>query len=197
MPPTAWYNLEVLNNYSNGAKAPRIAIVKLNDFLAGVVGARIVSLRTKTDVKLLASSRTKFPKGISKIASRNGTIGAKYQNAVNNRLASDFPEDKNIQELPFFEAESLWKGKGRNVDNFLVEHSETRERYLKFLPKLDNDGFNRTESIYVDNATGEEISKADFEEFLPKQNSTPFHGVNWQVIKTANVIGIGQVPIDA
>jgi len=169
--------------------------MKLNDFLAGVVGARIVSLKTKTDVKLLAASKAKFPKGISKIASRNGTIGAKYQNAVNNKIAGEF--EGEISELPFFEAESLWKGKGRNVDNFLVEHSETKEKYLKFLPKQDSEGFNRTESIYVDNATGLEICKDDFAEFLPKQNSTPFHGVNWQVIKTANVIGIGQVPIDA
>jgi hypothetical protein len=167
--------------------------MKLNDFLAGVVGARIVSLRTKTDVKLLASSRTKFPKGISKIASRNGTIGAKYQNAVNNKMAGEF--EGEISELPFFEAESLWKGKGRNVDNFLVEHSETRERYLKFLPKQDAEGFNRTESIYIDNATGVEISKADFEEFLPKQNSTPFHGVNWQVLKLSSVIGINKIEI--
>ena len=169
--------------------------MKLNDFLAGVVGARIVSLKTKTDVKLLAASKAKFPKGISKIASRNGTIGAKYQNAVNNKMAGEF--EGEISELPFFEAESLWKGKGRSVDNFLVEHTGTGDRYLKFLPKLDNDGFNRTESIYVDNATGEEISKADFEEFLPKSSTGSFHGVNWQVIKTANVIGIGQVPIDA
>lgn len=169
--------------------------MKLNDYLMGITGAKIVSLRTKTDVKLLASGKAKFPKGISKIASRNGTIGAKYQNAVNNRLASDFPEDKNIQELPFFEAESLWKGKGRNVDNFLVEHSETRERYLKFLPKQDAEGFNRTESIYIDNATGVEISKADFEEFLPKQNSTPFHGVAWQVLKLSSVIGINKIEI--
>ena len=169
--------------------------MKLNDFLAGVVGAKIVSLNTKTDVKMLASSKSRFPKGISKIASRNGMIGAKYSNAVNNKIAANF--EGEIDNLPHFEAESLWKGKGRNVDSFLVEHSETKERYLKFLPKLDSDGFNRTESIYVDNATGLEICKEDFAEFLPKQNSTPFHGVNWQVIKTTNVIGFGQTPIDA
>lgn len=169
--------------------------MKLNDFLAGVVGAKIVSLKTKTEVKLLAAGKAKFPKGISKIASRNGMIGAKYQNAVNNKIAGEF--EGEIDNLPHFEAESLWKGKGRSVDNFLVEHSETKERYLKFLPKLDSDGFNRTESIYIDNATGLEICKEDFAEFLPKQNSTPFHGVNWQVIKTTNVIGFGQTPIDA
>lgn len=169
--------------------------MKLNDFLMGVAGAKIVSLKTKTDVKLLASGKSKFPKGISKIASRNGMIGAKYQNAVNNKMAAEFPTEKNIQELPFFEAESLWKGKGRNVDNFLVEHSETGEKYLKFLPKQDSEGFNRTEAIYVDNATGLEISKEDFAEFLPKQNSTPFHGVNWQVLKLGSLIGINNIEI--
>lgn len=169
--------------------------MKLNDYLMGITGAKIVSLKTKTDVKLLASGKAKFPKGISKLASRNGMIGAKYSNAVNNKMAANF--EGEIDNLPHFEAESLWKGKGRNVDNFLVEHSETRERYLKFLPKLDAEGFNRTESIYVDNATGLEICKEDFAEFLPKQNSTPFHGVAWQVIRCTNVIGVGQTPIDA
>jgi hypothetical protein len=170
--------------------------MKLNDFLAGVVGARIVSLKTKTDVKLLASGKAKFPKGISKIASRNGTIGAKYQNAVNNKLVANLQPTDDVEKVPFFEAESLWKGKGRNVDNFLVEHSETKEKYLKFLPKVDNDGFNRTESIYIDNATGVEICKDDFAEFLPKQNSTPFHGVAWQVLKLNSVIGINQITLD-
>lgn len=168
--------------------------MKLNDFLAGVVGARIVSLRTKTDVKLLAASKARFPKGISKLASRNGMIGAKYSNAVNNKLAANF--EGEIENLPHFEAESLWKGKGRNVDNFLVEHSETGEKYLKFLPKQDAEGFNRTESIYIDNSTGVEICKEDFAEFLPKQNSTPFHGVAWQVLKLNSVIGINQITLD-
>ena len=171
--------------------------MKLNDFLAGVVGAKIVSLKTKTDVKLLAAGKARFPKGISKIASRNGTIGAKYQNAVNNKMASKLSPSDSVEDLPFFEAESLWKGKGRSVDNFLVEHSETGERYLKFLPKLDNDGFNRTESIYINNATGEEIVKADFEALLTPPSRGSFNGVNWQVIKTTNVIGFGQTPIDA
>lgn len=169
--------------------------MKLNDYLMGITGAKIVSLRTKTDVKLLASGKARFPKGISKLASRNGTIGAKYQNAVNNKMAANF--EGEIDNLPHFEAESLWKGKGRNVDNFLVEHSETKEKYLKFLPKQDAEGFNRTESIYINNATGEEIVKADFEEFLPKSSTGSFHGVNWQVIKASNVIGFGQVAIDA
>jgi hypothetical protein len=191
-----WYNLEVLNNYSNGANAPRIAIVKLNDYLMGIAGARIVSLRTKTDVKLLAASKTKFPKGISKIASRNGTIGAKYQNAVNNKLVANLQPTDDVEKVPFFEAESLWKGKGRNVDNFLVEHSETKEKYLKFLPKQDSEGFNRTESIYVDNATGVEICKEDFAEFMPKQNSVSSHGVNWQVIKVSSLLGINQITLD-
>lgn len=162
--------------------------MNIDSYLAGVKGSKIVSLQTKTDVKLLAASKTKFPKGISKLATRNGIIGAKYENSVNNKLAANFEGD--IQDLPHFEAESLWKGKGKNIDNYLVGHVDTGKRYLKFLPKLDADGFNRTESVYIDNATGQEISKEDFGEFLPKQSPAPFHGVKWQVVALENVISI-------
>lgn len=163
--------------------------MSINKFLANLNGAKIVSLRTKTDVKMLAASRQKFPKGISKIAVRNGIIGASYENAVNNQLERE-------EKLPEFQAESLWKGKGRSVSSFLVEHCETKEQYLKFLPKTNSIGNNITKSIYVDNATGLEIEQSEFSEFMPKGGYSVSNvqgtekEIKWQVIAIKNVIGI-------
>lgn len=159
----------------------------LQNFLDKINGARIVSLRTKTPVKLLAAGKTAFPAGISKIAVRNGILGTDYSSVTNRAIARNAPENS---EIPEFQAESLWKGKGKNVSKFLVEHVDTKKQYLKFLPKI-SDGHNVTKSIFIDNATGKEISKEDFEEYMPKQSSGQnFAGVAWQVIALENVVDI-------
>lgn len=175
----ASYNLNGMNTMSN---------FDLQSFLAKINGARIVSLKTKTQVKLLASGKAAFPSGISKIAVRNGILGTDYTSVTNRAIAKNTPENN---EIPEFQAESLWKGKGRNVSKFLVEHIDTGKQYLKFLPKLDSQDHNVTKSIFVDNATGKEISKQDFEAYMPKQSSGQnFAGVAWQVITLENVVDI-------
>ncbi len=155
--------------------------MNLHETIAKLQSAKIVSIRTKTPVKMLAASKAVFPKGVSKISLRNGIVGASYENAVNNKLERE-------NEIPDFKAESLWKGKGRTISNFLVEHTDTHEQYLKFLPRTI-DGKNVTKSIYVDNNTGLEIDSSEVAKYMPayKENSS---GVNWQVIKLENIIGI-------
>ncbi len=160
----------------------------LQNFLGQINGARIVSLKTKTPVKLLAAAKTVFPAGISKIAVRNGILGTDYSSVTNKAIARNAPENS---EVPAFEAESLWKGKGKNVSKFLVEHVDTGKQYLKFLPKISSEGHNVTKSIFIDNATGEEIYKEKFEAYMPKQSSGQnFAGVAWQVIALENVVDI-------
>jgi hypothetical protein len=160
----------------------------LQNFLGQINGARIVSLKTKTPVKLLAAAKTVFPAGISKIAVRNGILGTDYTSVTNRALARNAPENSDVPE---FQAESLWKGKGKNVSKFLVEHVDTGKQYLKFLPKISSEGHNVTKSIFIDNATGKEISKEKFDAYMPKQSSGQnFAGVAWQVVDINNIIDI-------
>jgi hypothetical protein len=156
--------------------------MSIHDTLVKLDSAKIVSLRTKTQCKLLAASKTKFPKGVSKIATRNGIIGASYENSVNNSL-------RRGGEVPDFKAESLWKGRGRSINKFLVENTETHKQYLKFLPRTNPDGHNITKSIYVDNATDLEIDYSEIQPFMPSYSAST-SGVNWQVIELTNVIGL-------
>lgn len=169
--------------------------MKIQDFLADVKGSRIVALRTKTEVKLLVNSKDKtskskeeFPQGVSKIAVRNGFIGTNYENVVNNKIVREADENA---EVPYFDAQALWGGKGESVDRFLARHVGTGELYLKFLPKMQ-DGLNVTRSIYIDNSTGQEVDKEKVEKYISSSKPSA-SGVNWQVIKLANVIGVGEI----
>jgi hypothetical protein len=156
--------------------------MQIHDVLSSIDSAKIVSLRTKTQCKLLAPSKVRFPKGVTKISTRNGIIGASYENAVNNKLERE-------GDLPDFKAESLWKGRGRRVSKFIVQHMDTQKQYLAFLPKTNVDGHNITKSVYVDNATGLEVSYKDIKDYMPNYG-TNSSGVNWQVIELSNVIGL-------
>ena len=156
--------------------------MKIHDVLASIDSAKIVSLRTKTQCKLLAKSKVQFPKGVSKISTRNGIIGASYENAVNNAL-------KREGEVPDFKAESLWKGRGCRVSKFIVQHMDTQKQYLAFMPKTNVDGHNVTKSVYIDNATGLEVSYEDIKDYMPSYG-TNSSGLNWQVIELTNVIGL-------
>lgn len=164
----------------------------IQEVLAQISGSRIVRLRTKTQVKMNVKSRVDgtpnpYKKGVSKIAARNCIIGADYSNAVNNQLAR---EDK----VGDFQPEKLWKGKGRRVSKFMVEHSETLEQYLAILPKTDGENNNITESVYIDNDSGLEIDVKTLKDFLPPYKESDNQGtekaVHWQVIKLENIIGL-------
>ena len=164
----------------------------LNDLLSQISGSKICSLRTKTALKTNKKSRTDgtpFPysQGISKLSVRNVIIGADYSNAVNNQLARE-------EKVGDFTPENLWKGKGRRVSKFTVEHTESGEKYLCILPKTDSENCNVTKSIYIDNATGNEVEFSSLKDFLPPYNETESQGtdkvVHWQVIKLENVIGL-------
>lgn len=164
--------------------------MRIQEFLAQNTSAKIVRVTTKTPVKLLVAG--KHLGEIFKVSVKNGIVGADYSSATNNGIAAK--ENPTTQEeanaMPFFQAESLWHGKGRSVSKFICEHIETKKQYLKFLPKLNSEGFEKSESYYVD-ASGEKVSKEKFEQFLPKQNNAPnVGGVKWQVISLENILDI-------
>lgn len=164
----------------------------LNDLLAQFNGAKICQLRTKTQLKANKKSRvdgTPFPysKGVSKLAVRNVIVGTDYSNVVNNQLARE-------NKVGDFTPEQLWKGKGRRVSKFTVEHVDTKEQYLAVLPKTDAENHNVTKSVYVDNETGLEVDFSSLKDFLPPYNESDNQGtdktVHWQVINVNNIMGL-------
>lgn len=169
--------------------------VKLNDYLAQINGARIISLRTKTQEKLLAASRAEFPDGISKICRTVGMLGVNYENAANNILAKEFLGD-DISELPHFTPEAQWKGAGERVNKFFIRHKVSGELYLKFMPKLVNGFEQQTDKIYIDNATGLEVTKEAFEKYKGKQSPRSPGKPCWRTITAANILGIGDTDIE-
>lgn len=169
----------------------------INEVLA-TMKPSIINLRTKTDVKMNKKSRVDgtpnpFTKGVSKIASRNCIIGADYSNAVNNQLARE-------NKVGDFEPEQLWRGKGRRISKFTVEHTESHDEYLAILPKTDSENCNVTKSVYIDNATGLEIEYNSIANFMPPIKENDNQGadkpVHWQVIKLENIIGLKCGDID-
>lgn len=155
--------------------------MNIEQVLEKVPGARIVRLRTKTQVKMLARGKLAFPKGVSKISSRNGIVGANYENCVNNQLEREGKEAE-------FTSQSLWSGRGRTVSKFIVEHTETGKRYIKFLPNPE-----RTESIYVDNSTGLELDFEVVKPYLPafkEPNQGTEKPVFWLTVELDNILGL-------
>lgn len=164
----------------------------LNELLAQISGARICQLRTSTPVKMNVKSRVDkspnpFKNGVTKLAVRNVVLGADYSNAVNNQLARE-------EKVGDFTPENLWKGRGRKISKFLVEHTDTGEQYLAVLPKTDSENCNVTKSVYIDNETGAEIEANLLKDFLPEYKESENQGtdkvVHWQVLKLSNVIGL-------
>jgi hypothetical protein len=170
----------------------------LKSVLQSISGSRIVSLRTKTQVKLNKKSRVTgaacpYVDGVSKLSVKNCIIGTDYANSVNNQLAR---EDK----IGDFQPEKLWKGKGRRISKFLVEHTESGQNYLAILPKTDANNCNITKSVYVNNTTGLEINPENLKDFLPPYNESSSQGtektIHWEVIKLENILGLKSGEID-
>ena len=157
----------------------------LNDLLEEIKGSRIVSLRTKTTQPLNVKSRVDkkpnpYTQGVSKISVRNCIIGADYANSFNNKLAKN-------DEVGDFVPEAQWGGKGRRVSKFTIAHTVTGQEYLAILPKVDAENHNITKSVYIDNATGNEVDVNLLREFMPPKKEA---FLNWQVIKIDNIIGL-------
>ena len=168
----------------------------IKNFLETLNGPKIVSLKTKTQVRMLVASKEVFPMGVTKISVRNGIIGTDYSSVVNNKIfAEENPQTQEEAEaIPHFEAEALWKGKGKNVTKFICVHTEKNTEYLKFLPKMIGEK-NVTKNIYIDNATGKNVEESEVNKFMGAKSNSPY-GVNWQVVELCNVLGINEVSFE-
>lgn len=155
-------------------------------------GAKVVSILTETEPKLLKKSRiTGLPcpfKSVIRKVWRNGMIGASYANAVNNQR-----EREEHDEL--FISEPIWNGKGQYVSGSkrIVEHIEKGERYLAFFPRSTIDNV----AIVSDDiweADGIEIEPNELEEYLPTSTFSSRQetekAILWRIIKLDSIKAI-------
>jgi hypothetical protein len=139
----------------------------LSIITASNMGAKMVSLMTATQPKLLAKSRAngvptaeRFPAGVERRAIGRFVLNFDYAGNVNQeRLREEKPAD--------FKAAGLWvskthpEGAGQAVPEwpaFMVYHVDTLKRYLRTRPYTDRHGQLRKEfDQYIDLASGQPI----------------------------------------
>jgi hypothetical protein len=160
------------------------------DLVASVIGERaaIVTIETATVVKLNKKHRETgepcpFTQGVLRRARRNVVLGSNYENVVNGRM------EKRGEE-PDFQAESLWKGKGRRLNRHFAYHADSGKVYLVYLPKTDKENVVvNSESEYVDIATGETVDSSEVTPFMPPYREAA-SGVAWRTTEVSNVTSL-------
>ena len=163
----------------------------LVQFLKDFKGSSFVTLTTATSPVLLEKNRvTKesnpYLQRIKRFAVRQGMIGAKYENAVNNARKLEKNDD-------VFVADSLWKGKGEHVSACLVRHKDTQRHYLAFYPKNDKGDVKVSESYWA--IDGLPVPDELVNPYLPvknegsKRQETEFP-VPWRVIALDSIIAL-------
>lgn len=162
----------------------------LVQFVESVIGERaaIITMETATAPKLNKTHReTKakcpFVEGVLRRATRNVILGSNYENVVNGRR-------ERAGEVADFNAESLWKGKGKRLSRHFAYHVDSGKVYLVYLPSTDAEAVVKNlASEYVDIKTGRTLDSSEVTPYLP-----PYHeaasGLAWRVMEVSNVKAI-------
>ena len=133
------------------------------EILRNMKGASFANLVTKTMPKLLKIGKDgrALPQklqGIQRHAVRNGMLGAQYENIVENQRERE-GNDEEFQALP------LWNGKGKHINAYLVEHEDTKKKYLSFYPRhVEGEVKTEISSWFVD---GKEVQISEIQNWLP------------------------------
>jgi hypothetical protein len=155
-------------------------------------GAKLVKLTTRTMPKLLKKSRITgiaCPyREVVRIAERFGVLACDYGSAVNNQ------REREDYDVPFV-AEALWKGKGRRVkgSKYLVEHIDSGEQYIAFMPHNKDGSVSIGRDLWQDE-NGNEIDPSLLSEYLPVSSQPNTQEtekeIYWRVIKVENILAI-------
>jgi hypothetical protein len=180
------------------------------DNIVATFGERavVVTLTTKTTPKMLKKGRTTGSpcpyRGVHRIARRNGIIGCSYESCVNRqRVREGQPTDENDVIL-YFDALSLWGGKGEHEGRFIVRHRDTGKRYIAFRPTQRVDGSPVLDDEWKDEE-GNLLNPAELEEWLPLSSHNRRQVVDrevlWRTIALDNILSISykgeEIPLAA
>ena len=118
---------------------------------------------------------------------RCGQFGVSYERAVQAQRAREGHPSPHT-----FQAEGLWKGKGRAIGRNLAEHNESGKQYLVLYPsRMGAEVVTRSTAYFVDDrpATAQEVAK--IKTFLKGANSVPkqevANTVPWRTIALENI----------
>ena len=138
-------------------------------------GATFATFVAETEPDMNKTGNPFFVNGeniVRHLAERNVVMGGSYENAVNaERVRESAPVDDD-GFLPWFNAESLWRGKGKHLDGqlgrFVAEHTESHKHYLVYILRTDKEGevISTLQERYFDARTGEVIDKTRLLPFL-------------------------------
>jgi hypothetical protein len=108
---------------------------------------------------------------VDHLSERLVIAGADYAKMVNKSWEALPPDAEGF--VPTFQAEALWKGKGRKVNSYLVEHTEKHTLYMElFFTRLKVEGTEWVEkslkgSAFLNRFTGLAVDPSDFAPYLP------------------------------
>lgn len=165
----------------------------LTEMLLNYKGSTFITLVTATEPKMNQKHReTKalnpfLGKRVRRMAERHCILGASYENAVNNRRASE-----EHPEAGSFKAESLWSGAGEHVEGSrnVVRHKITGKLYLVFYPHREGSVIQDTWTV-----NGIEIQPSELAPYLPpvsegsKRQETE-RAVAWRTVALENVVQV-------
>jgi len=72
-----------------------------------------------------------LPEGVIRIAHRTVCIGASFEAAVNRQRLS---EADPMDEIEYFHAGQLWRGKGEHASAYTVRHKPSGKLYFAYCP---------------------------------------------------------------
>jgi hypothetical protein len=98
-------------------------------------GAKLASLLTRTTPKLLVKDRVTgepnpHTQGVARYALRPVVLGANYEAAVNRQRVNEADNGP----VDYFDAASLWNGKGIYHSPYTVQHKDTGRVYFAVKP---------------------------------------------------------------
>lgn len=174
----------------------KVSLVELLAVLEEYKGAVFASVTTDTEPKTLAKSRvTGEPTpNIRHESYRRIMLATNYENNVKAQREREGHESPDS-----FQAESLWKGKGRRFGRFLVVHEDKPDQfYLRIRPQADEHGRPvAIKSKWL--RDGAEVNQDELAEFLPKPRPAskqeltkeiPYRAYKVENIKTLTIGGV-------
>ena len=156
---------------------------QLGSFLKVHAGQnRICTVTSLTPVKMNKFSRDKGPNGektpnpfmvggeviVDHLQERLVNFGADYEKAVNRIWGKNPGMVDEEGFIPYFAAESLWKGRGERINNYMARHKETGEEYLVYLQAIRGErNISLRQEAWVHRLSGSPVALADMLPYMP------------------------------
>ena len=153
-----------------------VSAVELGGWLKEHAGQnRICSITTLTPVKMVVKHRiTKEPNPwlmqgesiVDHLQERLTAFGADYEAAVNRVwVRTELVDEDGF--VPYFVAESLWRGAGERINNYMARHKETGQEYLVYLQAIRGDkNISLRQEMYLNRFTSSPVKLEDIQPYM-------------------------------